>query len=101
LVRDVTAAAEKQDPLQAPDHTPTATCTGSQHADNTFHCLANLANPAQVRELQLLRTKLAAQDAANVTLYQTKEKAVADANAARADLRKLQDNIAPLHTQIR
>jgi hypothetical protein len=62
---------------------------------------ALLYNPAQVRELQLLRTKLASQDAANVTLLQTQQKAIDAANAARADLRQVQDSVAPLHAQIR
>jgi NADH/NAD ratio-sensing transcriptional regulator Rex len=60
-----------------------------------------LANPVQVRELQQLRSKLAAQDAANVVLCQMEQKATAAADAARAELRQLQDSMAPLHAQIR
>jgi hypothetical protein len=63
-----------------------------------FHSFAKLA---QVRELQQLKSRLAAQDAANVSLFQREQKATAAADAARAELRQLQDDLEPLKARVR
>jgi hypothetical protein len=55
----------------------------------------------QVRELEQLRSKLVAQDTANVQLIQMEQKATAAADAARAQLRQLQDSMAPMQARIR